>query len=107
MDNVFQQKEKIEYSDVLNRLKSGQVLFVEGRPGCGKTSKITRDWTGTHDGPIRLMLLVSLRILNLLYLVKPPKEPQEPQEPQEPRNSRNPRNLRNPRFLWFLGSCGS
>ena len=46
IDDVFQQKEKIEYSDVLNSLKSSQVLFVEGRPGCGKTtfvSKITRD----------------------------------------------------------------
>ena len=74
MDDVFQQKEKIEYSDVLNSLKSGQVLFVEGRPGCGKTTfvnKITRDWTGAHAGPIRLVLLVSLRILNLLYLQKP------------------------------------
>ena len=74
MDDVFQQKEKIEYSDVLNSLKSGQVLFVEGRPGCGKTTfvnKITQDWTRTQDGPIRLVLLVSLRILNLLYLQKP------------------------------------
>ena len=74
MDDVFQQKEKIEYSDVLNSLKSGQVLFVEGRPGCGKTTfvnKITQDWTGAHDGPIRLVLLVSLRILNLLYLQRP------------------------------------
>ena len=73
MDDVFQQKEKIEYSDVLNSLKSGQVLFVEGRPGCGKTTfvnKITQDWTGAHDGPIRLVLLVSLRILNILYLQK-------------------------------------
>ena len=73
MDDVFQQKEKIEYSDVLNSLKSGQVLFVEGRPGCGKTTfvnKITQDWTGAQDGPIRLVLLVSLRILNLLYLQK-------------------------------------
>ena len=30
MDDVFEQKEKIEYSDVLNNLKSSQVLFVEG-----------------------------------------------------------------------------
>ena len=73
IDDVFQQKEKIEYSDVLNSLKSGQVLFVEGRPGCGKTTfvnKITRDWTGAHDSPMRLVLLVSLRLLNLLYLKK-------------------------------------
>ena len=74
MDDVFQQKEKIGYSDVLNSLRSGQVLFVEGRPGCGKTTfvnKITRDCTATHDGPIRLVLLVSIRMLNLLYLQKP------------------------------------
>ena len=74
LDNVFQQKEKIEYSDVLDSLKSGQVLFVEGRPGCGKTtfvSKITRDLTKIHNGPIRLVLLVSLGILNVLYLQKP------------------------------------
>ena len=74
MDDVFEQKEKIEYSDVLKSLKSGHVLFVEGRPGCGKTTfvnKITQDWTGAHNGPIRLVLLVSLRMLNLLYLQKP------------------------------------
>ena len=74
MDDVFQHKEKIEYSDVMNSLKSGQVLFVEGRPGCGKTTfvnKITQDWSRADDGPLRLVLLVSLRILNILCLQKP------------------------------------
>ena len=70
MDDVLQQKNIIEYDEVLNSLKSRCVLFIEGRPGCGKTTlvhKITRDWaTATSHGAIRLVLLVSLRVLNNL-----------------------------------------
>ena len=70
MDDVLQQKNIIEYDEVLNSLQSRCLLFIEGRPGCGKTTfvhKITRDWaTATSHGAIRLILLVSLRVLNTL-----------------------------------------
>ena len=38
MDDTLRQKEKIEYDQVLKGLRSGQVVFIEGRPGSGKTT---------------------------------------------------------------------
>ena len=70
MDDILQQKEKIEYDQVLKGLRSGQVVFVEGRPGSGKTTfvhKITQDWAHDYYGGLRLVLLVSLRVLNNLH----------------------------------------
>ena len=67
MDDILQQKEKIEYDQVLKGLRSGQVVFIEGRPGSGKTTfvhKITQDWAHDYKGGLRLVLLVSLRVLN-------------------------------------------
>lgn len=53
---------------MFNSLRSGKTLFIEGRPGCGKTTlvhKITQDWAkGSKNGALRLVLLVSLRVLN-------------------------------------------
>ena len=70
MDDILQHKEKIEYKDVIGDLKSGHVLFIEGRPGSGKTTfvnKITQGWAaGSYKG-IKLLLLVSLRVLNNLH----------------------------------------
>lgn len=70
MDDVLEAKQRIEYAGVVKRLESKHVLFIEGRPGCGKTTfvnKITRDWATTTpiaSGALRLVLLVSLRVLN-------------------------------------------
>ena len=67
MDDILRQKEKIEYDQVLKGLRSGQVVFIEGRPGSGKTTfvhKITQDWAHHYKGGLRLVLLVSLRVLN-------------------------------------------
>ena len=71
MDDVLLQKDVIEYDEVFGGLKIGQVVLVEGRPGCGKTTfvhKITRDWanmiTREPRGAVRIALLVSLRVLN-------------------------------------------
>ena len=67
MDDILQYKEKIEYTEVSKSLKSGLVLFIEGRPGSGKTTfihKLARDWAAQSGGPIRLLLLISLRMLN-------------------------------------------
>lgn len=69
MDDILQHKQIIEYDDIFKGLKSKHVLFIEGRPGCGKTTfvhKISRDWATTSLGAIRLVLLVSLRVLNNL-----------------------------------------
>ena len=70
MDDILQHKEKIEYEDVIGDLKSGHVLFIEGRPGSSKTTfvnKITQGWAaGSYKG-IKLLLLVSLRVLNNLH----------------------------------------
>ena len=70
MDDILQHKEVIEYDQVFQSLRCGQVIFIEGRPGSGKTTfvhKITRDWAITSNGGMRLVLLVSLRVLNNLY----------------------------------------
>ena len=71
MDDILQHKEAIEYDQVFKSLRCGQVIFIKGRPGSGKTTfvhKITRDWAITRNGGvIRLVLLVSLRVLNNLY----------------------------------------
>ena len=70
MDDILQQKEEIEYYKVRESLRSGHCLFIEGRPGCGKTTfvhKISQDWAASpFHRTIRLVLLVSLRVLNNL-----------------------------------------
>ena len=69
MDDILQHKEKIEYDQVIKDLRSGKVLFIEGRPGSGKTTfvhKVTRDWANDCNGRMRLVLLVSIRVLNNL-----------------------------------------
>ena len=78
MDDILQCKEVIEYDEVFKSLKCGQVIFIEGRPGSGKTTfvhKITQDWAITMNRGMRLVLLVSLRVLNkrnvdLTYILK-------------------------------------
>ena len=68
MDDILQDKQRIEYADVLKDV-TGTVLFIEGRPGSGKTTfvhKITRDWATAPNKCLRLVLLVSLRVLNNL-----------------------------------------
>jgi hypothetical protein len=66
MDDIVQHKEKIDFNELVTGITIGQILFIEGRPGSGKTTfvnKITRRWASS-SGPIRLLLLVSLRVLN-------------------------------------------
>ena len=66
MDDILKDKEKIEYNEVFSRLKTGARLFIEGRPGSGKTTlvhKVSRDWAKNElqlDG-IRLLFLVHLQ----------------------------------------------
>ena len=56
IDDILQHKETIGYDKMYSSLKSErQVLFIEGRPGCGKTTfvhKITRDWANNFGGTL-------------------------------------------------------
>ena len=47
MDDIFANKDSIEYEDVFTNLESGTRLLIEGRPGSGKTTlvhKFSQDW---------------------------------------------------------------
>ena len=65
-DDVFKDKESIEYESVFDRLGSGACLLIEGRPGSGKTTlvhKVSKDW-GKGElkfDQVRLLFLVHLR----------------------------------------------
>ena len=69
VDDILQDKQMIGYNGekFYKSLKSGQLLLIEGRPGSGKTTfvhKLTQDWATKSCGAVRLLLLVSLRVLN-------------------------------------------
>ena len=64
-DDVFKDKEKIEYESVFDRLGSGARLLIEGRPGSGKTTlvhKVAQDWAKgkLRFDQVRLLFLVHL-----------------------------------------------
>ena len=66
IDDILKDKEKIEYNEVFSRLETGARLFIEGRPGSGKTTlvhKVSRDWAKNELNldSIRLLFLVHLR----------------------------------------------
>ena len=65
-DDVFKDKESIEYKNVFDRLGSGARLLIEGRPGSGKTTlvhKVSKDWAKNElkFDRVRLLFLVHLR----------------------------------------------
>ena len=65
-DDVFNDKESIEYESVFDRLGSGARLLIEGRPGSGKTTlihKVSKDWAKgkLKYHQVRLLFLVHLR----------------------------------------------
>ena len=69
VDDILEEKETIEYQDVFGKFMKGTLLFVEGRPGSGKTTlvhKVTRDWATSHNAlnGATMVYLVSLRLLN-------------------------------------------
>ena len=66
MDDIFANKDSIEYEDVFTNLESGTRLLIEGRPGSGKTTlvhKISQDWGRgkLHLKNYKLLFLVHLR----------------------------------------------
>ena len=67
VDDIMQDKDMIDYTKFYKSIKSSQFVLIEGRPGCGKTTfvhKISQDWATQSGGALRLLLLVSLRVLN-------------------------------------------
>ena len=67
LDDVMKDKESVEYEMVFYDLKSGARLFIEGRPGSGKTTvvhKFSLDWAkgDTKQGleGVKLLFLVHL-----------------------------------------------
>ena len=65
-DDVFKDKERIEYESVFDRLSSGARLLIEGRPGSGKTTlvhKVSQDWAKDRlkFDQVRLLFLIHLR----------------------------------------------
>ncbi len=65
-DDVFKDKEKIEYEKAFDEVTSGTLLLIEGRPGSGKTTlvhKVSKDWAEgkLKFGHVRLLFLVHLR----------------------------------------------
>ena len=85
VDDILETKVKVEFEEVFGEYKSGALVLVEGRPGCGKTTlvhKVTRDWA-TGEVVLKdasLVFLITLRslanrkseklsdLLGLLYL---------------------------------------
>ena len=66
MDDIFSNKESIEYENVFTNLESGTRLLIEGRPGSGKTTLVhmfSRDWGRgkLQLKNIKLVFLVHLR----------------------------------------------
>ena len=65
MDDIFANKDSIEYEDVFTNLASGTRLLIEGRPGSGKTTlvhKFSQDW---GRGKIQLM---NIKLVFLVHL---------------------------------------
>ena len=68
-DRGIAEKEKIEYDKVFGEYKSKELIFVEGRPGSGKTTlvhKVIKDWaSGKALANATLTVLLTLRFLNV------------------------------------------
>ena len=68
VDDILEEKVKVEFEEVFGEYKSGALVLVEGRPGCGKTTlvhKVTRDWATGEDvlKNANLVFLITLRTL--------------------------------------------
>ena len=66
VDDIWNSKDEITYSDVFLEGEAGSRILLEGRPGCGKTTlthKISKDWAKMHILKESVVLLfVKLRI---------------------------------------------
>ena len=69
MDDIIENKEKVNYENVFSKCIEGDLILVEGRLGSGKTTlvlKIARDWASESDilTNAKLVFLIPLRILD-------------------------------------------
>ena len=70
MDDVLMKKDKIDFNEAFGKHRSGALVLIEGRPGCGKTTlahKVTRDWSRGEKVLVgaELVFFFSLRLLNM------------------------------------------
>ena len=70
IDNISKETNKIDYYQAFGMYKSGALVLVEGRPGCGKTTlahKVTSDWSRGENVLVgaELVFLIPLKILNI------------------------------------------
>ncbi len=65
LDDIYEGKEGISFEDLFSEFEPGTRVLIEGRPGCGKTtlmSKVSRSWAkGQILQKITLLLLIPLR----------------------------------------------
>ena len=69
IDDILGGKEVTEYTQVFGKYRKNALLFVEGRPGSGKTTlvhKIARDWAMSINAlkGASKVYLISMRLLN-------------------------------------------
>ncbi len=65
-DDILHEKPMVEYKDIFGEHAAGKVILVEGRPGSGKTtlvSKISKDWATDESFLVntKMLFLVPLR----------------------------------------------
>ncbi len=65
-DDILHEKTMVEYKDIFGEHAAGKVILVEGRPGSGKTtlvSKISKDWATDESCLVntKMLFLVPLR----------------------------------------------
>ena len=64
IDDIMKDKDDIKYDEVFAEVEEGARLLFEGRPGCGKTtmmSKVSQDWARWKIFSSCLLFLVHLR----------------------------------------------
>ncbi len=65
-DDILHEKTMVEYKDIFGEHAAGKIILVEGRPGSGKTtlvSKISKDWATDESFLVnaKMLFLVPLR----------------------------------------------
>ena len=69
IDDVIAEKKVVRYSEMFSSYETENLVLIEGRPGCGKTTllhKVSRDWSLGEEvlSGAEVVLLVPLRLLS-------------------------------------------
>lgn len=73
VDDIMKDKDNIGYNDAFEDTDDGDRLLFEGRPGCGKTtlmSKVSQDWARENILSSSLLFLVHLRRFDSRFDIK-------------------------------------